>query len=45
MYYGNYPDFEKLMNDLTVRGGCRSTDRRVEIGDYLLVPGDIIYSL
>ena len=38
----HYPDFEKLMNDLTVRrGGCRSTDRRVDSGDYLLVPGDI----
>ena len=39
----HYPDFEKLMNDLTVRrGGCRSTDRRVDSGDYLLVPGDIL---
>lgn len=39
----HYPDFEKLMKDLTVRRGeCRSTDRRVESGDYLFVPGDIL---
>jgi hypothetical protein len=39
----HYPDFEKLMKELEVRRGeTVPTDRRVESGDYLFVPGDIV---
>ena len=39
----HYPDFEKLMMELEVRRGeSTSTGRRVDSGDYLFVPGDIV---
>ena len=37
-----YPDFERLMEELAVRRGEHSSSRRVERGDYLFVPGDIL---
>ena len=37
-----YPDFEKLMNELEVRGERTSTSRRVDSGNYLFVHGDIV---
>jgi hypothetical protein len=39
----HYPDFGKLVKELEkTRGESISTYRRVESGDYLFLPGDIV---